>query len=286
MTEIRGQDHMSLPASSGAAAAIVHWLDSASSRAPRNSVLVEDPRRIVSLTALLASLVLLYGIGEVTGYLAPACERRSPGSGRTNVLALMGWLLIAMPVVALYPPAAFLSLDDGNVLVSWLAIAGLLICGFLAMRGQLSLPVHFARSVLAAVAGFVMIYVIYVPLGAVVHRLSLTPHRAIAMMVGAVLLTPFFFGFEALIRRGAGKRSTPYALAGRFAVVVLLFLGGATGMLSVAFVFFAWIVLVILLFLEVFATAGYAQSGNILTIAAAEALSFSWLLAATMPIRF
>ena len=284
--EVPGQDHMSLPASSGAAEAIVHWLDATTLREPGKTVVVRDPRRIVTLVSLLASLVLLAGIGELAGHLAPACEQRPPGPGWSYVLALVGWLLVAMPVVADSAPAAFLGLDDGNILVSWLAIGGLLICGFLMMRGQLPVPAHIGRSLLAAVAAFVAIYVMYVPLGAVVHRLSLTPHRAIAMIVGAVLLTPFFLGFEALLRRGDTRRSTSYALAGRFAVVILLFLGGAASMLSVAFVFFAWIVLVIFLVLEVFASAVYATSGNVLTIAIAEALSLAWLLAATMPIRF
>jgi hypothetical protein len=241
---------------------------------------------MISLIAFLASLFLLVAIGEAAGHLAPSIECLAAGRGWISMLALVGCLLIAMPLVTLYAPVSFLGLDEGDGLVSWLAVAGLLICGFLALRGELPPLRQVRRSILAGLAAFAAIYLTYVPLGAVVHRLSLTPHRAIATIVAAVLLTPFFFGFEVLVRRRGAVRSTLLAIASRFAIVVLLFLGAAVGMLPQVFVFFAWIVLVMLMVLEILATAAYSVPGNILTVATAEGATFAWLVAVTMPIRF
>jgi pimeloyl-ACP methyl ester carboxylesterase len=284
--EISGRDHMTLPASPAVAEAVVRWLDSATGAARKDAVEVSDPRRMISSIGFAASLVLLFAIGEAAGYVAPHWERRPVRRRWTSVAALAGWLLIAMPVVTLYPPASFVGLDDGNSLVSWLAVAGLLICGFLFLRGELPSLTQAGRSTAAGLAAFVAIYLMYVPLGAVVHRLSLTPHRALTTLIAAVLLIPFFYGFEVLIRRDGVVQSTRSAIGGRLTIVVLLFMGAAVGMLSQVFVFFAWIVLVVLMAFEIFATAAYAASGNVVTIAIAEAASFAWLLAVTLPIRF
>jgi hypothetical protein len=286
VVEVAGADHMTLPAASTTAESIVRWLDATTGTPRSGAVIVKDSRRLVSLIAFSASLVLLVAIGGLTGDVAPVSAPRAAGSARAAMLGLFGALVISMPLVTLYAPGSFLGLDDGDGLVSWLAIGGFAICVVLGLRGQLPVPDRVGRSLLAGLAAFLAIYLMYVPLGAVVHRLSLSPPRAIAMIIAAVLLTPFFLGFEALVRRGGVARSMSHAVAGRFGVVVLLFLGAAGGVITVTFVFFEWIVLVLLMLLEIFATAAYAASGNILTIAVAEALSFAWLLAGTMPIRF
>lgn len=260
VVEVAGADHMTLPAASRTAESIVRWLDATTGTPRSGAVIVRDSRRLVSLIAFSASLVVLVATGDV----APVSAPRAVSSAGTAILGLFGALLISMPLVTLYARGSFLGLDSGDWLVSWLAIGGFAICVVLGLRGQLPVPDRVGRSLLAGIAAFLAIYLMYVRSARSLHRLSLSPHRAIAMIIAAVLLTPFFLGFEALVRRGGVARSTSHAVAGRFGVVVLLFLGAAGRIITVTFVFFAWIVLVLLLLLEIFAAAAYAASGNIL----------------------
>ena len=95
----------------------------------RRSVRGSEPRLTLILICLPLFIFLLVPIGRVCGGLTPAWERRPSGStGWFGLIALVIALFAAMALNANAPQADFLSIVEGHVIMSWLAIAsGLLI---------------------------------------------------------------------------------------------------------------------------------------------------------------
>jgi dienelactone hydrolase len=287
---VPGTDHITVVFSPVAAREIIQWCDAAFGMAPATNLKLEDPRQRVALIASLASIVLLFAVGRGVGSLVPAHERRPAGPAAW--LGLLGFgiaLLVTMPLLTIDQAASFLPLVVGNVIVSWFALTGVLIIGAMALSGRFGWAQLSERPVtifMSALLGFVVIYALQIPVGALFHRMTPTPERLIAALIATALLIPFFLGFEALIRRGGMVTSTVLGVLGRAITVVLLGAGVAAGVVpSVVALILPSLVIQFILF-EIVVGSIYARSGNIVPAALVESAWLGWIIAMTMPITF
>jgi len=172
--------------------------------------------------------------------------------------------------------------------VSHLALAGLALCAALALRGDLPLRGALrepARTAGGALLGMAAVYVLLLPVGAVVHRMTLTPERALVFAASAPLLLPFSISSQWLLRRGGVARASACAVAGRALLVASLLLGVATGLLpSVVTLMLPSLAIVFVLF-ELLSCAIYAASRNLAAIAAIDSAWLALVIATVLPIR-
>jgi hypothetical protein len=190
-----------------------------------------------------------------------------------------------MAVLAVGVPAAFLPLEVGDVVVSLLAVAGgLLLCAG-SLRGA-PIPLQELRLALAPGAvGFAGIYLLFMPFGVVGHRTAPTAERLGVAAGAALLLLPFFLGFEAALRRGGRLAATLLGVSGRILVVVALLVGVRLGVVPPVVMLMVPMLVILFLVFEVFASGVYAASGNWLVIAVTESAWLAWLAASVLPLR-
>jgi hypothetical protein len=197
-------------------------------------------------------------------------------------------LLAAMPLAAANP-ASFIQLVVGDTQLSWLAVAGLIMVGVLALW-QIGDWYRFREGIGAAIvagaAAFAVAYVCQVSMSAAFHHLSLSPERLVVMAMAAVLLFPFWMGFELLVRRGELASSTFWASLGRALIVVLMAVGVSLGVLPFVLTLILPIVALNFVMIEIFSASAYSVSRNLTLIAIFETLWFAWSIAATNPITF
>ena len=171
---------------------------------------------------------LLVPLGIVCGSLAPGWAIERPGpSGWVGLLILGGALVAAMPLSAANP-AYFLQVVVGDVQISWFMVAGLITLGVIALSQTLDwerIRAGAGVAMLAGAAGFAVVYVCQVAMSAMLHHLSLSPERLTVMAMATVLLFPFWFSFEWLVRRGGLTISTVQASLGRILILVLMAVG-------------------------------------------------------------
>jgi dienelactone hydrolase len=287
LVEISGTDHATIVWTRAAADEIRAWLDAVFER-PAGAPAAGDPRLTAALLAFASLALVLNGLGLCIGRLVPRAEERSG----TGAAARIGWvaaaLLVTLPLLAVDTPAALLSIEVGDVIVSHLALAGIALCAALALRGDVPLRGLLgepARVAAGALVGVVAVYVLLLPVGAVVHRMTLTPERALAFAAAAVLLLPFSAGFQWLLRRGGVARASACAVAGRVLLVGSLMLGVATGLLPPVVTLMLPSLAIVFVLFELLSGAIYAASRNLAVIAAIDAAWLALVIATTMPIR-
>ncbi|MBV8772605.1 MAG: alpha/beta fold hydrolase, partial [Deltaproteobacteria bacterium] len=139
--EVPGVDHIRIVFSDVATSEILNWCDRLFGVTPPTSPDMHDPRLAAQLIAFGLFIVLLFFLGFGLGAIAPMREPRMPivAPGSLGLLGLAFALIAALPLVSTYVPAYFLALDTGDVLISWLSIAGFGIMGFLELTGNLGL---------------------------------------------------------------------------------------------------------------------------------------------------
>jgi hypothetical protein len=198
---------------------------------------------------------------------------------------LAAGLLVATAVLAVGVPAAFLSLEVGDVVVSLFAVAGgLLLCAG-ALRG-FPLPVRELRlALLPGALGFAGVYLLLTPLGVVGHRTAPTAARLLVAAGATVLLLPFFLAFEAALRRGGLMRATLLGVSGRILVVAAVVAGVRMGVVPPVVMLMVPMLAILSGLFEVFATGVYAASGNWLVIAVTESTWLAWVVATIFPLR-
>jgi hypothetical protein len=252
------------------------------------SIRLEDRRLRAAMAASLAAIILLFAVGREVGSLAPMRERRPAGPGGWLGLAGLTIALVAtIPLVSLDQPASFLPLMVGNVVISWLALTGVLILGALALGAQLEwlrLSERPAATYLSALLAFAVIYALQIPTGAVFHRMTPTPERLVAALIATMLLIPFFLGFEVLVRRGGVVMSTVLGVLGRAITLSLLGAGVALGVIPAVIALILPSLVIQFILFEIFAGSVYARSGNIIPGALVESAWLGWIIALTMPI--
>jgi hypothetical protein len=118
------------------------------------------------------------------------------------------------------------------------------------------------------------------------HQLSLSPERLMVMAMGAVLMFPFWIGFELLVRRGGLAISTMWASLGRILILVLMVTGVVVDVLPGVLMLILPIIVVAFVMIEIFSASAYGTSRNLVLIATFETLGWAWMLAASSPITF
>jgi hypothetical protein len=241
------------------------------------------------LIVFASFIVLLFPLGFGLGALAPLREQRlTVGTGGwLGLLGLTGALVAALPLVSTYVPAHFLALDTGDVLISWLSVAGLAIVGVLALTdsvGWLKLYEDLGATLLTVLLGFAVIYAMQVPRDVTLHNLSFMPERLIAFVFAALLLLPFFLGLEILVRRGGLWMSPVLGVVGRTIIVVVLIIGLAARVIPPIVSLLLPILVIYMVEFEIVSAIIYARSGNIAVAALIESAWLAWMIAAVMPI--
>ena len=288
--QVPGVNHLSIIWSAEAAQNIVQWLDGIYGIKRLAAPNVAEPRlRLVNLCVLLF-ILLLIPIGRVCGGLTTPWEHRAAGrTGWLGLVALLVALLVAMALNATTSQAAFLSIVDGQVMLSWLAIAGGLLIALLAIEDPddlRRLGHGLGKTLFAAALAFGAIVVISGAYDVALHRAALTPERLLVTCAGALLLLPFFVAFELMLRRGTVALATTLGSLGRLVILTAITVGLGLG--AIPFVVGLVLPLLFIQFamFEIFAASVYSVSGNLLLIAVVEATWFAHTAALAWPITF
>jgi dienelactone hydrolase len=289
LIEVPGVDHIRILFSDTAASEILDWCDRLFGVTAPTARDLRDPRIQTQFIVFACFIVLLFPLGYGLGTLAPLRERRLT-VGKDGWLSLLGLavaLIAALPLVSTYVPAHFLALDTGDVLISWLSVAGLGIIGTLALTnglGGLKLQESLGATLLAVLLGFALIYAMQVPREVTLHNLSLTPERLIAFIFATLLLVPFFLGFEILVRRGGPWMSPVLGMIGRAIIILVLILGLAARVIPPVVSLLLPILVIFLVEFEIVSATMYARSGNLAVAALLESAWLAYMIAAIMPI--
>ena len=185
--------------------------------------------------------------------------------------------------------ASFLSLVDGHVLISWLAIAGglLLTARACDIRGEMRLlGIGVGKTLFAAALAFGTIVVISGAYIVALRGTSLTPERLMVMFASAILLLPFFIAFELTLRRGTKPVAALLGAIGRVLILASIALGLGLGTLPLVLGLVLPLFVIQFVMFEVFAAAVYNVSGSLLLIAIVEAMWFARAAALSWPITF
>jgi dienelactone hydrolase len=286
--EIPGADHLTILWSDRTAQEIAAWLDAAFRRTSPGVPPSGDPRApVVGLLAVLM-LFVLPGLGLLVGRITPVTEHL-PAAGRPLGLALLAVALFAtLPLATPGRPGAILSIEVGDLVVTHFALAGIGLLVVLHLRDRVHFASPFAapgRSLLGAAIAVIGVYVLMQPFGTILHRLSLTPERAIIFALAGLGLLPLALAMQMLLRRGPPLPATLYALAGRALVVLAMLAGVSVGVLPPVVLLMIPPLVIVFLMAEVLASSVYVASRNLLAIAAIDAGWLALVVAAVMPVR-
>jgi dienelactone hydrolase len=294
--EVPSVDHARIIWSADAAGSIVRWLDSVCGIKRAGDPNLAEPRLTLILICMPLFIFFLIPIGRVCGKMAPVWERRPmDATGWLGLLALVIALFVAMALNANAPQADFLSIFQGHVIISWLAIAGGLLIAALAFQHPLvfqrpddlrRLAGEVGATLFAAAYAFGAIAVLNGSYEVALHRTALTPERLLVTIASALLVLPFFLSFEVILRRGTTLMSTLLGSLGRVLIIITIVVGLGLG--TIPFVLGLVLPLYVILFVmfEVFAASVYWGSGNLLLIALVESLWFARTAALAWPITF
>jgi dienelactone hydrolase len=286
---VAGVNHVTIITSPEAATTIVKWLDSTFGTARTEAIDLKDPRRGAARFALLMFVFLLIPIGRICGSMAPSWAEERPGPSAWIGLLIVGGALLASMPFAAADPASFVPLVIGSVQISWFAVAGLITVGVIALwHPEEWYPIRegAGAAVTAGAAGFAVAYVCQVAMSALLHQLSLSPERVMAMAMGVVLMFPFWIGFELLVRRGGLAISTMWGSIGRILIVVLIAVGVSLQVLPFVLLLILPIIAIGYVMIEIFSASAYSASRNLVVIAVFETLWTAWMIAAASPITF
>ncbi|MEY2477147.1 MAG: hypothetical protein QOG87_2462 [Actinomycetota bacterium] len=297
-TVVPDTDHATILWSGVAVERIVAWTDDAlgvERSAPATRV---DGRMGTSGLYFLCALVLLAAVGIGAGRLAPTVAARAAKPAGIGFAVLAGAMLVTMPVLALGAPATFIPLEVIDTQASHLFAVGALVLGFGLWRRHTgaaqpawlgtdgpTLRADLRGVALPAALAIVAIYLLLSPLGAVFHRLTLSPARLVAGVLVALAVLPFFLALERLTRRGGTVAATLLGLAGKAVLLVVTLIGLSLGLLPSVIGVIVPILVLIFVVMEVFAAGAYAAGRNIALIAVVHAAWFAWIAAAAMPIK-
>jgi len=133
--QVAGVDHARIIWSADAAGSILRWLDNVCGVKRAGDPNLAEPRLTLVLICMPFFIFFLIPIGRVCGKMAPVWERRPMDTtGWLGLLALVIALFLAMALNVNAPQAEFLSIFQGHVIISWLAIAGGLLIAAIAFQ--------------------------------------------------------------------------------------------------------------------------------------------------------
>lgn len=286
--QVKGVNHISIMYSAEAAQSIVQWLDGIYGIKRLAAPNLKEPRLNLILICLGLFMLLLIPIGRVTGGLSTRWEHREAGRiGWLGLVALLAAMLIALALNATAPQAGFLSIVEGHVMISWLAIAGAMLIALLAVedpRDLLKLGHGLGATIFAAALAFGAIVVISGAYDVALHRTSLTPERFLVMVMSTLLLLPFFVAFEVILRRGTTPIATLLGSIGRVLMLAAIAVGLGVGALPFVLGLILPAMVIQYAMFEIFAASVYSVSGNLLLIALVETMWFARTAALLWPI--
>jgi dienelactone hydrolase len=285
---VPGVDHITIVLSENTTRRIVSWLDRIYGFERSSQLLQTDPRLTTAGLALLALLLVLPGLGLAVGHIAPPAQASDESSPALELALFALSLLIALPFIAAGSPFPLISLELADLVVVHLAIAGCIALAIALGRqrsglGQLASELRAALG--PALLVLIAIGLLMTPIGVVGHRLALTPERTFAALLCAFLLVPYALALHWRLRRGPVWRASALALAGRLAVLIVIYLGVEVGVLPRVTMLMLPILAALQLFFELLCTGIYAARGNRVLCALIEAGWLAWILAAVLPIR-
>ena len=286
--EIGGANHQTIVWKSAAVGEILDWLDAAFGIERPSREVPGDPRTPWLVVLGLALLLVLPGLGLLVGRLVPSEAERSAEGRGAGLLAIAAAFALTMPLLASGAPAAILSVEVADVVVSHFALAGVALLVLIRLRRPelLTGPTQGAwMTLVGAVVAVMAVFVLTQPFSAVVHRVTLTPERMAVWALATLGFFPLSLSFQLLLRRGPTASATLYALAGRLLVLLVLGAGVAAGVLSPVMLFMLPALAAVFVLAEVLASALYASSRNLLAISVIDATWLAIICAAIMPIR-
>jgi dienelactone hydrolase len=288
LVEVPGVDHASIVWSAEAAATIIEWLDASLGIEREAWTVPDDPRLALAGVLALAFLLVLPGLGFVAGALVPA-GLELPDAGRAGgLLMLAAALAVTMPLLAVGTPGRIVSGEVADIIVTHLALAGIVLMVILSLRSGIRLA-PLLRGAWPALPGaavaMIGIFVLAQPLGVVTHRLTLTPERMLVFGLCVAALTPFTLAFQLLLRRGATLDATLFAVVGRVLVLLGLAVGVRVEILPSVVLLMLPALAFVFIVGEVMAAALYAASRNLVVIALVDAAWLALVLVAITPIR-
>ncbi|MGH9084275.1 MAG: alpha/beta hydrolase family protein [Acidimicrobiales bacterium] len=292
-SEIAGKDHVTILYSNTAITEVVEFLDPIMGieRAGEPPGLA-DPRLAVAARSLALTVVVVGLLGLlVARFVEPAESSGGPG----------GLLLIAGALVLTYPIMAtggvnVLPLGAGQPVISQLALAAGLLWGLRVMvqREVITGPVASwigtdpwlsLRTVVGpGLAAGAAVFVLFLPLGGVIHRLVPTPERLVLWIIVTAMALPFFAAFEALVRRGGTWAALGWGLLGRLVLLLALVVGLGMGVLPPVIGLVVPLLVGQYVLLEVFAATCYARGRNPAVIAVTESVVIAWIVVTLTPI--
>jgi hypothetical protein len=193
-----------------------------------------------------------------------------------------------MPLLALGAPGGVLSVEVGDVIVSHFALCGIALLTLLWLRERIPTAAFFANplaTVLGASVAIIAVFALTVPLGAVVHRLTLTPERALVFLLSTLGLLPFAVAFQLHLRCGRPLVASLTSIGGRVLVLLVLFAGVQVGVMPRVVTLMLPALALAFCFIELLAASVYAASRNAAAIALIDAAWVALIVAATMPVR-
>lgn len=286
--EVPDTDHMSILWSDAAAREIVAWLDGIFGvNLPADRV-PGDPRMGVALVMAVAFFFVLPGLGQIVGRLVAPTPEPPARSSATGLLTLAAALGATMPLLAVGAPGVLLSVEVGDVIVSQFALGGVALLIFLSLRERLPAAALVADplpTILGASVAIIAVFVFLVPLGVVVHRLTLTPERMLVFLLSVLALLPFEVAFQLLLRCGRPLVASLAAVGGRVLVLLVLFAGVQIGVMPPVVTLLLPALALAFCFIELLAASIYAASRNVAAIALIDAAWVALIVAAAMPVR-
>ena len=291
--EIAGKDHITIVYSNTAIKQLVEFLDPIMGveRAGMSPGL-DDPRLAVAARYLVLAVIITGLLGFLVGRFVEPAES-SAGAG--GLLLVAGALALTYPIMAT-GGINVLPLGAGQPVISQLLLAAGLLWGLRAMaRRQLITglvaewigtgPWLPLRTVVGpGLTAGVAVFVLFLPLGGVIHRLVPTPERLVLWAIVAVMALPFFAAFEALVRRGGTWAALGWSLVGRLILLLALVVGLGAGVLPPVIALVVPLLVGQYVLLEVFAATCYGRGRNPAVIAVTESVVIAWIVVTLTPI--
>jgi dienelactone hydrolase len=283
---ILGATHTGIVNHPETAREIILWLRASFGGLPDAPLLLSDPRDLPWALCALSLLLCLPGLGLLAARLAP--RRAEPANRGLLALPIFALgLVAALPVVANGTPLSFLSLQVGDVIASHFAFSGLALLVVLAATGRFDLVLssgdlgRAARATGVAVFG---LFALLQPIGVGLHRVALTPERALLLPLVALSLLPLSLSFQLFLRRGRPLTAAIRCLAGRALVVGVLVLGVSLGLQSSGVSLMLGALVAAFLMVELVAAPLYQRTHDPLSVAFLDASTLALLIVIVMPV--
>lgn len=234
--EVDGVGHMSILFSDAVAEQILDWLDRTLGPGERGEAKT-DRAVLWSLLGLVAGLILVVGLAQRLAPVIPPVSFPELKVMRSLLSVLGAMVLASLLWLSIDPlggvgPFSFIGLVAGQELVGPLALGGAIL--WLIGWPQRSVRRDGLLSLQTGLAVLLLWIGVYAIFGAAVQgyqEMWLTQARVLPALIVTALFAPLFVSLEWMLRR-PGKWGWLPPLGGKFVLLGVLIIGGATGAMS------------------------------------------------------